>query len=102
MRLAPYDGRELEDGDEDVGFIARLVEEAETEVIEPAPPQPRPDAAREFVVRADDGLSAFRETRPVRRRPRVLEAMPVGDVEMDDLLEQLATTAAALRRRKAA
>ena len=37
-----------------------------------------------------------------RVRPRVLTNVEVDLVEMDDLLEQLSTTAAALRQRRAA
>jgi hypothetical protein len=53
-------------------------------------------------VKAQDQLDVFREIQTERPRPRVLEAVSIEDVEMDDLVEQLATTAAALRQRRAA
>lgn len=101
MRLAAsYDGGPIEEGDEDLDFIASLAREAEAAVGAPsAPPPVRP---RRFTVPADDRLDAFREIRPERPRPRVLQTIDIDPVDMDDLVQQLATTAAALRLRRAA
>jgi len=97
QRFASHDA--LDDEDEgDLAFLAALVEDAES--VEPAPDVQRP--ARRFTVPADQHLDLFRQNLVARSRPRVLEQMTIEDVEIDDLMEQLSTTAAALRRRKAA
>jgi hypothetical protein len=92
---------ELDDDDEDIELLSALAQQAEREAKSAPQPATRPQARR-FDVKAEDQLDVFRETKPERRRPRVLESFRVDDVEMDDLVEQLAMTAAALRRRKAA
>ena len=92
---------EIDENDEDVEFLKTIAEQA---AIEAKPKQvavPRVPARR-FNVPADLNLEVFRTTEVERMRPRVLNQMEVDLVEMDDLLEQLSTTAAALRRRKAA
>jgi len=96
---APAD--EIDEDDEDVEFLAALARQAEHEAASrtAAVTAARP---RRFNVKADDHLELFRATEVERPRPRVLNSMEVDVVEMDDLLEQLSTTAAALRRRKAA
>jgi hypothetical protein len=91
---------ELDDDDEDISMLATLAEQAEREAS--GSPTPPPAKARHFSVRADDQLDVFREIQTERPRPRVLETVGIADVELDDLVEQLATTAAALRRRLAA
>jgi hypothetical protein len=101
MRMAAYDGSPLDETDEDVDFIASLAREAEASLIAPPGPKPAP-AARRFSVPAADALDVFRDIRPERPRPRVLTSIGVDDVDMDDLLQQLSTTAAALRLRRAA
>lgn len=101
MRMAPYDGSPLDESDEDVDFITSLAREAEASLTAPRGSKPAP-AARRFTVPADDALDVFRDIRPERPRPRVLTSIGVDDVDMDDLLQQLSTTAAALRLRKAA
>jgi hypothetical protein len=91
---------DAEEEDEDLAFLSTLVSQAEREASQPREaPAPRP---RRFSVQADPSLDVFRETAVERQRPRVLRNMRVEDVEIDDLLEQLSTTAAALRRRRAA
>jgi hypothetical protein len=100
MRMAAYDGSPVDETDEDVDFIARLAREAEATLASPS--DPPPVHPRRFTVPAADVLDVFREIRPERPRPRVLQTMDIAPVDMDDLLEQLSTTAAALRLRKAA
>jgi hypothetical protein len=89
-----------EDDDEDVRLLAELAEEAERTLGQQT--GPRRVAPRLFKVKAEDQLEVFRETRTPRTRPRVLEQIDIADIEMADLIEELATTAAALRRRRAA
>lgn len=101
QRLDAQSQEELDDEDEDISLLSSLAQEADREV-KAAPPRTQAPRARRFDVKAEESLDVFREARPVERRPRVLEAFRVDDVEMDDLIEQLATTAAALRQRKAA
>jgi hypothetical protein len=101
QRLDSYVPDDLDDDDEELTLLSSLVREADREM-RAAPPRTEAPRARRFDVKADDNLDVFREARPVERRPRVLEAFRVDDVEIDDLIEQLATTAAALRQRKAA
>lgn len=100
LETPPDSGFEFDDDDEDLGLLAALAEQAELEA-RSAPPPP-PAKARRFSVKAQDQLDVFREVQRERRRPRVLETVDIEDVGMDDLVEQLATTAAALRRRQAA
>jgi hypothetical protein len=100
QRLEAYVPDELEDDDEDLELLSTLAEEADR-VAKAAPVTP-PPPARRFDVKAESSLDVFRQTETARRRPRVLESFQVEDVEMDDLVEQLATTAAALRQRRAA
>lgn len=95
------DAGEIDENDEDVEFLKTLAEQAAFEA------KPKPVAVprvppRRFNVPVDINLDVFRTTAVERTRPRVLNQMEVDLVDMDDLLEQLSTTAAALRRRKAA
>ncbi len=92
---------EVDENDEDVEFLRTLAEQAALEAKPKQVAVPRVPARR-FNVPADINLEVFRTTEVERTRPRVLNQMEVDLVEMDDLLEQLSTTAAALRRRKAA
>lgn len=91
---------EVDEDDEDIGFLKALAEQADAEARSVR--EKKPVAARRFNVRADETLELFRDNHVERVRPRVLNNIEVDLVEMDDLLEQLSTTAAALRRRKAA
>jgi hypothetical protein len=86
----------IEENDDDLRLIALLAEEAQR--AQPGAPA-RPAPPRRFTVSAGDHLDVFRETQRTVRRPRVLEQIEIDDVDIADLVEQLATTAAALRRR---
>lgn len=101
MRGTAYDGGPLDEADEDVDFIASLAREAAETVTTPSPAR-QPAPVKRFTVPVDDALDAFRDIRVERPRPRVLTSIGVDEVDMDDLLVQLSTTAAALRLRKAA
>lgn len=100
QRLEAPSAEELEDDDEEIELLAALAEQAEREL--QSVPEPKPARARRFSVKAQDQLDVFREIQTERPRPRVLETVRVDDVDMDDLVEQLATTMAALRQRRAA
>jgi hypothetical protein len=97
---APMSVDEIDEDDEDIGFLKALARQAEEEA--QSAREQKAVAPRRFNVRADETLDLFRENYVERTRPRVLNNMEVDAVEMDDLLEQLSTTAAALRQRKAA
>lgn len=129
QRLAIYTDVDDADGpDEDIEFLASLVKEIERQ---PAPPlsdkRPVPQAAaqgdsdagapiRARPIRAmpaaaitmrvaapDDEtkLNVFRAMRDEPDRARTSRDLGVRDVDLDDLLEDLSTTAAAIRRRSA-
>lgn len=91
---------EIDEDDEDIQFLSALAKEAASEV-RPLRDEP-PAQARRFEVKADEVMDVFKESYIERPRARVLNSMRIDPVDMDDLLEQLSTTAAALRRRKAA
>jgi hypothetical protein len=106
-----FDG---EDGaDEDVEFlesIVKAVDGGEQPVARLAPVPPvftvpvtTPSPARQIALAGGDELSLFREATVEQKERTVLQTrVDIADVEMFDLVEDLATTAAALRRRKAA
>ncbi|HLB24197.1 MAG TPA: hypothetical protein VJP07_08885 [Dehalococcoidia bacterium] len=92
---------EEDEDDEDLEFLESLARQAEREA-EAQTRAARPARPRRFNVKADTSLDVFKETTVEQPRPRVLRNVRVDPVEMDDLLEQLSTTAAALRQRRAA
>jgi hypothetical protein len=99
LRFAAHD-EEPDETDADIEFLAEIAEAAGRSA-KPAQTTP-PAHRREFSVPATDHLDVFRESHVERPRPRVLEQFAVENVPLDDLMEQLSTTAAALRHRKAA
>jgi hypothetical protein len=99
-RLANVFSEEIEEDDEDIDFLSTLAAQAARDVKLPPPVQTA--KPRRFVVPADENLELFRTTTTERPRPRILSQVNIEHVEMDDLLERLSTTAAALRRKKAA
>lgn len=105
-----FDGDE--GSDEDIEFLTSIVESVERERAMPGRPSPRPapPPARKPPVQrmlaageaeAIDHLDLFREmqSHEPEARPRPIQ---VPEVDLADLLEELETTWAALRRRKAA
>ena len=86
--------------DEDVQFLESLVDSVEFGTPAPKPPR-APAPSRDVTSRDDDALRFFREARDERQRREPLH-LPLPEVQIDDLVEELATTAAALRLRKAA
>jgi hypothetical protein len=89
--------------DEDIEFLTTLVDEIERQPFEE--PKRLPPATIETVpapVDEETKLNVFRAMRDEPDRVRTSQQLGVRDVELDDLLEDLSTTAAAIRRRKAA
>ncbi len=91
--------------DEDLEFLASLAREIDRAPIAPTRFQPAPVPHSEQPVIApteDQKLNFFRQMKDEPENIRPSESLHVQDVDLDDLLETLSTTAAALRRRRAA
>jgi hypothetical protein len=99
-RLGIFDSSEEADR-EDIDFLTAIARQAERTATTP-PSRLRPQDVRHDVPADDRGLDVFREFAPVFERSQVLQTVRVPDVELGDLLDELATTAAALRLRRAA
>lgn len=92
---------EGDEADEDVQFLESLVDSVELGTPTPKPPRV-PAPSRDVSPRDDDNaLRFFREAKDERERREPLH-LTVPEVQIDDLVEELATTAAALRLRRAA
>jgi hypothetical protein len=93
-----------EGSDEDIEFLESIVKEVELqEIVQPRRLVTKAAPVKTPVISQEDAMSFFREKdadREERARDRI--HVEVEEVEMFDLLEDLSTTAAALRRRKAA
>jgi hypothetical protein len=100
MRIARYLGEEPPDDDEDLAFIAEVARAARAQERPAAPAVWAADAADE--EGSDERLQIFRELPRVYERPAVMEVTDVHDIDLGELLDSLATTAAALRLRRAA
>ena len=93
---------ETDGPDEDLEFLASLVEEIERQPTqEPARFRPAPIETVKFAT-DEEKFNVFSAMRVEPERVRTSQDLGVRDVDMDDLLEDLSTTAAAIRRRKAA
>ena len=95
------DTDEVSSNDEDLQFLAALAREATDVAERAAEPETGTAATRTVVAASDDALDMFRESRQTLKAQHGY-AHRVEPVDIADLLEDLATTAAALRRRKAA
>jgi len=99
---------EGEESDEDIEFFEAIVRAVEGDepapMVKPAPmPIHTPAPSRRIPAPPDDDLSLFREVQVDRKERSVIaERVDIEDVDMGELLDELSTTAAALRRRKAA
>lgn len=99
-----------EESDEDIEFLESIVRAVEGDGDAPmartAPPVRMalrtPAPARRIPVPPEDELAPFREIQIDRERVDPRARLGIEDVDMADLIEELSTTAAALRRRKAA
>lgn len=91
--------------DDDLEFLASLVREIDRKPIPTARFQPAPSPPAEQVAAApteEEKLNFFRQMKDEPEHVRNSESLRVQDVDIDDLLEALSITAAALRMRKAA
>jgi hypothetical protein len=98
-RFTPLGSDMPEDAsDPDLAFLAAIAEEVA------APPPPAPvDTNPRFAAPERDDLRAFRDLASEREHDRLAgPRVTVENVDLADLLDDLATTVAALRRRKAA
>jgi hypothetical protein len=90
---------EPDDGDDgDLEFLARLTDATDDD----APQEPTPYRVPATPSRVADDLGAFREVRMAEVEPGLSEKLRVPHVDLDELLDDLSTTVAAFRRRKAA
>ncbi len=88
--------------DEDIKFLESLVQEIESQPsTEPVRFRPAPIETVKLAS-DDEKFNVFRAMRDEPDRARTSQDLGVRDVDIDDLLEDLSTTAAAIRRRKAA
>jgi hypothetical protein len=101
---------EDEETDEDIEFLEAIVRAVEGDAPAPAAtaaPTPlllhTPAPSRRIPPPREDELALFREMPSEHaERHAITKHAHIDDVDMADLLDELATTAAALRRRKAA
>jgi hypothetical protein len=93
-----FDGEE--GSDEDIEFLESIVREVDLSGTPPRRLATAPVTAPKAVTQ-DEAMSFFVELQTEREERQQLP-IHVEEVEMFDLLEDLSTTAAALRRRKAA
>lgn len=100
QRFGSFD--DPEDGpDEDVEFLASLARSIDTPST-PQKPVSRPIVSRVQAAPNTDDLHVFRELASTPERTSHVVAARVADVDLGVLLDELATTAAALRRKRAA
>lgn len=94
------------DDDQDLEFLNNLasqvaVDELRRPTEQERKPRPLPSPPR-YVSDQDEALRVFRETAVFETDPRTELSKRVAPVAIDELIDDLATTAAALRKRKAA
>ncbi len=105
--LSPAGGQDTDpDGpDEDLEFLASIAREIDRTPIAPSrfQPAPAPRAEQAMIAPTEEQkLNLFRQMKDESEHVRNAASLRVQDVDLDDLLEDLSTTAAALRRHKAA
>ena len=99
-RLGIFDSSE-EDDREDLDFLTAVAREAERAAATVREPLGAP--ASVGTVRLDDHrMKVFEEMAPVVERNPVMRTVVIPDIELGELLDELATTASALRLRRAA
>ena len=101
QRLGIFDTTDDEDR-EDLAFLTTIARQAEREATTTAEPKPAGSRRVEMKALDEGALEVFREFAPERERNQVMRTVRVPDVQLGDLLEELATTASALRLRRAA
>jgi hypothetical protein len=87
--------------DDEMRFIASLVEEVDADAVALRPGD-APPALRPRRVDDDAVLSVFRDSAPEYDPYEGVRKHRIPEVEIVDLVDELSTTAAALRRRRAA
>ncbi len=96
---------ELDDGDEDLQFLSSIVSSIDEKTAAPRRADPKPAAllAVETITLPEqrDDLAAFRNVGKDDDRVPFKHLMKVDDVDIGDLLDDLGTVAAAMRRRAA-
>ncbi len=109
MRPRPAPGPPPLDGDEDgpdeqLALLASIVDEVERGVRGRGEPAAATRRVRRITdaEEDDDGLGAFREKTPASDPYEGVRKLGIDEVEMDELLDDLSVTAAALRHRRAA
>lgn len=103
QRFARQDDADPDAPDEDLAFLASLASEVDRAPSPSPRVQARPDAVRTVTLPAEEEkLNVFREMKDAPVSDRDAMADRVEQVDLDDILETLSTTAAALRLRKAA
>jgi hypothetical protein len=88
--------------DTDLEFLTAIARAAEADVSRTPKRTIRPALKRVTIAPENDGLDAFREIKHDRERKTTAPTIQVDDVDLIDLMEDLATIAAALRKRRAA
>jgi hypothetical protein len=86
-----------EETDQDLAFLNSLIADEAPPRRRPAtkaPPEPR-EQVREQIV---DDMDVFREMAALRQRTEIAKQLRVDNVDMGELLDDLETTRAALRR----
>ena len=102
--VSPQLDGDNEGPDEEIAFLASLAEQVAREGRAPAAdaPSPRRVQRTQEPEEDDDPLRAFRAQAPVSDPYEGVRKLHIDAVEMDELLDDLSMTAAALRRRRAA
>jgi hypothetical protein len=102
QRLAMYDETD-EESDSEIEFLSALAAQVERAQRGQKPQKFAPAVTERVKVGEDeDKLYVFRELNDIVEHTSVADTLPLQHVEMSDLLDDLQTTAAALRLRRAA
>jgi hypothetical protein len=102
QRFAMYDETD-EESDSEIEFLSALAAQVERQQRGQKPQRfSRAHLERVKVADDEDKLNVFRELKDRVEHTSVADTLPVPHVEMSDLLDDLQTTAAALRQRRAA
>ncbi len=90
--------------DEEIAFLASIAEQVAREGSRPAADAPSPRRVQRTVEaeEEEDPLRAFRVQAPAADPYEGVRKLQIDAVEMDELLDDLSMTAAALRHRRAA
>jgi len=102
QRFAIYDETD-EESDSEIEFLSALAAQVERAQRTSKPQRLAPAHVERVRVEDDaDKLNVFRELKDIVEHTSVADTLPLQHVELSDLLDDLQTTAAALRLRRAA